>query len=740
MKKFIWLLPIIAIIFYQLLTGELIPASGIGKIWDALCQLGPRLALNTILVGIAIIIILLCGMRIYGFIFSVVKPGLKLNFSSGLLSYFVIGSLFTFIIMMTIGVMGVYFPVVNWGAALILIFFPYRLKIFLHDLKEFVQRIKISFNLDFHLFGSALVFFGLPLLLLQLTNMVPPWMDILEVYVAPVQRILSFGQYIPHDALPFALYNSSRSVPLFTAFYGFIASLTGMEASQAIVASSIYILFFSLLAVYHTGNVLGESPCGGIAVWLFSLSINFLSLSHGRSGVLVMLFFIPAIAFFYRILLSETPNDKLLFAVLTGLALGGASLAHPLIGIYSLILVCFVSVIIMLWTSPRFGYWLLYILIIAGFTSACLVFQTRELVHFSWLQAFLIWIALGVLSGFGLYCAGLWIKKHPEPEVLPRYTKKSWLPPVAIILAVFIATVFSWRYHWMNETPMYFMFIRLPFFIGMGFVAAVRVIYLYWKNKAGPLLDLKIGTSLLFMAGGFLLMAVPLYILPLFPIEDSVGASLCQELPSKGLNYWLNPLLVVFAPLCISGFQKKVLKDAFILLLLYLMVMPLFSLLPKFNFTDEARLCWPTVTQWQLQVAANGYFGGYGDDRKLMSADDHKLVDYLRGLINTGKLKISDTIYHIAEEQHPWSASPFPTFTGVRQSLLLVKRDPGDINTKWGRITDFPNDFHLDAPEKWVLAEKCVIEKYPDFFHQFREKYNPLFENHRLILFERKQL
>ena len=108
-------------------------------------------------------------------------------------------------------------------------------------------------------------------------------MDILEVYVAPVQRVLSFGQYLPHDALPFAFYNSTRSVPLFKGFYSYIASLTGLPAHQAIEASLIFVLFFILAAVYFTANTLGGRPCGGIAVWLFGATVNYSCIHHGRS-------------------------------------------------------------------------------------------------------------------------------------------------------------------------------------------------------------------------------------------------------------------------------------------------------------------------------------------------------------------------------------------------------------------------------------------------------------------------
>jgi hypothetical protein len=737
MKKLIWLIPFFGIISFHFLSGGVITAPGINNLLNALTQFGPQLALNTLLVGIAIIIILLCGMRIYGFISSILKIAVNLSFSTRLLIYFITGVLFTFVMMMTVGVIGLYIPVIIWVMALMVIFFPYRLKAFFNEFKELVRGITINFNLDFHLFSSALVYFGIPLLLLQLTSMVPPWMDILEVYVAPVQRVLSFDQYIPHDALPFAFYNSTRSVPLFTAFYSFIAGLTGLQASQAIVSSSIYILFFSLLAVYFTANLLGESPCGGIAVWLFSLSINFFSLPHGRSGVLVMLFFIPSVGFFFKMLLAETGKVKLLFAVVTGLALGATTLVHPTIGVYSFILFCLVSALITIWISPRFFYWFSYTLIIDGFISSCLLFQVRELVHFSGLQTLLIWIGLGVLSGLGLYFLRLWAKKFPEPVSSPKFIQ-SWIPIAAIILAIGVAAIFPWQFHWRNETPLYFLFTRLPFFFILGFIAVVRVIYLFWKNKTMTRMGLKLGTSLLFIAGSFLLLAIPLYILPLFPIEDSIGASLCQELPSKSLNYWFNPLLVVFVPLIIYGMKKILWRDFTVLILLLLMVVPVFHLIPKYNFYDDARICWQSVAKAQLDVAANGYFNGWGDARKLMSDDDYSLVDYLKGLINNGKLKINDTIYHIAEEQHPWIATPFPTFTGIRQSLVLVKRDPGDINTKWGRITDFPDDFHLGAPEKWVVAEKSVIEKYPDFFNQFRDKYSPLFENHRLILYKRK--
>jgi hypothetical protein len=737
MKKLIWSIPIFGLLAFQFFAGGIVTAEGINNIFRSLMQYGPQLAFNTILIGIAILTLLLCGMRIYGFISLGLKTTIRLSFSAGLLIYFITGALFSFVTLMTIGVLGGYYPVIIWAVSLIVIFFPYHLKEFFSQIREFLQSIKTHFSLDFHLFTSALVFFGLPLLFLQLTSMVPPWMDILEVYVAPVQRVLSFGQYLPHDALPFALYNSSRSVPLFTAFYSFIGALAGLQAAQAIMASSIYILFFALLAVFFTANTFGESPCGGIAVWLFSLSVNFFSLPHGRSGVFVMLFLIPALAFLIRMLTTETTNNKLFIALLTGLALGAVTLVHPTIGVYSYLLFALVAILMMIWISPRIWPWFFHVLIVAGFISTSLLFQVRELIHFSLPLTILVWLGLGALSGLGLYTVGSWLKKHPEGMVLKKFSMRSWLPPAVVVVAVGIALIFSWHFHWMNETPFNFLFARIPFFIILGLLAIARVIYLYLKYKTNPAtVHVKLGTSLLLIAGGFLLLAVPLYILPFLNIEDSVGASLCQELPNKGMNYWFNPLLVVFIPLIIYGLKKSIWREFSVLILLAVMIVPIFNLLPRLNFYDDALYCWLTVSKGQLDVAANGYFHGYGDARKLMSDEDYKLVNFLQGLVKAGKLTIRDTVYHIAEEQHPWIATPFPVFSGIRQSLILVQRDPGDINTKWGRITDFPQDFHTETT-RWVVAEKCVVEKYPDFFTPFREKYRTLFENTRLILFER---
>lgn len=738
MKKLIWCIPVSCMLFMHFFNNGIVSTVDFYNILSALSQFGPKLALNTILVGMAIIIILLCGMRIYGFIFYRLKPLINLGLSARLLIYFITGALFTFGVMMTIGVLGLYFPVCIWLAIFVLLFLPFRFKVFFKDLKTFIHGIKINLNLDFHLFGSALVFLGIPLLVLQLTTMVPPWMDILEVYIAPVQRILDFGQYIPHDALPFALYNSSRSVPLFTAFYSFIAALTGLQAAQAIIASSVFILFFALMAVFFTANTLGNSPCGGIATWLFSLSIGFFTIPHGRSGVLVVLFFIPALGFLVRMIAAETVPEKLFFSKLTGLALGAATLVHPTIGVYSYLLVGLVSILLSVWISPRFLPFFLHILIMAGFISATLLFQVRELIHISAPLTLLIWAVLGVLSGLGLYAIGSWMKEHPEKLNIPVVgSKKTWIPIIAVVLAVSIAAVFTWRFHWMNETPLNFMFNRIPFFIILGLLALGRIIYLYLKNKTKPRIYLKLGTVMLFYAGGFLLLALPLYILPCFPINNSVGASLCQELPAKGMNYWLNPMLVVIAPMVIHGLKKMFWRDFFVLILLLFMIVPVFWLLPNKNFFDDARICWLIVAKEQLKVASNGYFHGYGDARKLLSDDDYQLVNYLQGMIKSKKLTIHDTIYHIAEEQHPWTATPFPVFAGVRQSLVLTKRDPWDINTQWGRITDFPQNFQYEI-SRWVIAEKCVMDKYPDFFIQFREKYRALFENNRLVLFERK--
>ena len=170
-----------------------------------------------------------------------------------------------------------------------------------------------------------------------------------------------------------------------------------------------------------------------------------------------------------------------------------------------------------------------------------------------------------------------------------------------------------------------------------------------------------------------------------------------------------------------------------------IIAVPLF-IVPRNGFTDEAKISLRSVAKLQLEIATNGYFQNWdGDARRLLNSDSYKLISYLKKLISTGQLRINDTIYHIAQEQHPWVATPFPAFSGVRQSLLLVNRDPNDINTKWGRISDFPASFNSREQKKWVLVENNVLNQYTEFFNRFRQKYKLEFNNRRTSLYQLKQ-
>lgn len=200
--------------------------------------------------------------------------------------------------------------------------------------RHYPDRERVESIVKIALVSVAVLSLGVMPLCVSLTMPVPSWMDLFETNLAPVQRIVSFESYWPPTALPAALYPSNRSVPLYTAFFAFLAKGFGRDATQVISASLLPNLCLTLLSVWCMARFFSGTLAAIIALWFWSLSFNYVHLQDARSTCWCITFAFFAITVTNWYLKDEWKSRSWGLLALAALALGLAILAHPFIGAF----------------------------------------------------------------------------------------------------------------------------------------------------------------------------------------------------------------------------------------------------------------------------------------------------------------------------------------------------------------------------------------------------------------------
>ena len=109
---------------------------------------------------------------------------------------------------------------------------------------------------------------------LELGSPVAPYMDVLS-YPASVQRILSFGVYLPFDNDPFGCWGPRTQTPGLELFFAMLAM--GSHVKLGVLAQSgltVPMMALLIFATYRLGQTLANDTAGGMAaVFLFFTTI-----------------------------------------------------------------------------------------------------------------------------------------------------------------------------------------------------------------------------------------------------------------------------------------------------------------------------------------------------------------------------------------------------------------------------------------------------------------------------------
>ena len=114
----------------------------------------------------------------------------------------------------------------------------------------------------------ACVLMVVSLLPLELGSPVPPYMDALNV-PASVQRILTFGRYLPFDNDPYGYWSPTNQTPGTDLLYAFLGMGAHIRLGVlAVTAAMVPMAGLIILATYRLGRALMGDVAGGMAALL----------------------------------------------------------------------------------------------------------------------------------------------------------------------------------------------------------------------------------------------------------------------------------------------------------------------------------------------------------------------------------------------------------------------------------------------------------------------------------------
>ncbi|MEA2673042.1 MAG: hypothetical protein QOI92_234, partial [Chloroflexota bacterium] len=178
---------------------------------------------------------------------------------------------------------------------------------------------------------------------LQLASPVVPFIDVLPNYVGPVEHLRTFGWFSPLTETQSPIIGPSRTVLGYDAFLGSIATITNMSGGLAIAGFILPQTVLVAAGVHRLASALrrGDAPIGPWALLAFALSQSFARLGDARGTVVVVPLVCLGLAIAAEMLRARpvpaqepAPADpwRMGRGAVIGMALGAATLVHPVIG------------------------------------------------------------------------------------------------------------------------------------------------------------------------------------------------------------------------------------------------------------------------------------------------------------------------------------------------------------------------------------------------------------------------
>ena len=177
---------------------------------------------------------------------------------------------------------------------------------------------------------------------LQLASPVVPFIDVLPNYVGPVEHLRTFGWFSPLTATQSPIIGPSRTVLGYDGLLGSLATMTNLSGALAIAGFILPQTILVAAGAHRLATALrrGDAPIGPWALIAFALSQSFARLADARGTVVVVPLVCLGLALAAEAL--RDPEDdpwRIGRGAVIGLALGSATLVHPVIGFFAIVTV-----------------------------------------------------------------------------------------------------------------------------------------------------------------------------------------------------------------------------------------------------------------------------------------------------------------------------------------------------------------------------------------------------------------
>ncbi len=520
-------------------------------------------------------------------------------------------------------------------------------------------------------------------IIIQLTSPAAPFMDVLPNHVAPVEHVRVFGSFATLTTSPSPIYGPSRLMLGYVGLLGDLTTIANLEAILAVAAFALPLTILVAISMRQLASHLFGASAGFWVLLTFPLTFTFMRLADTRGTVAAFPLAAYALAVIARELhaarskagpaaVSNVTGDYRQPDFPLALALGGAILVHPLVGI-----VAATAAVGMLLLEPR----RLGPLLVPALGAAALIAIPQGLTMLgidapSW-TGFLCIVA-GLLIAFVL----AWLVSAVRPRIPSSVRLSEWLStPRWIKLALLALTIWACfilaRQHiappddpW---SEIYNLFPRLLMVTSIGLVLGLARAVPGW---------MVLGCG---VAAGAAAWAASGFV----GYDTLTQQAVHYEVP-KTIEYWLPVMLALGG----AGGIAAVLR---LRSLGPLPAIALAALLFDTMYTYPG----PLITNVQigehrgaeslglaLREAQYGYWDGYPDPRLIVDHAEQEVIDELRAEISAGRLGPSTRVLHIASSFQQWSSVPIGVFTGAMETSISLQPELS-IHTVGGRLLGF---------------------------------------------------
>jgi hypothetical protein len=504
-------------------------------------------------------------------------------------------------------------------------------------------------------FGQKLAFLAIALLavsmiLLQLGSPLAPYMDVLS-YPASVQRILSFGVYLPFDNDPYGCWGTRAQTPGLELFYAMLAM--GSHVTLGVLAQSGVMMPMAallILATYRLGATIANDTVGGVASLLLLLDTIFRKLTGMRGTAAAFVLVALGLAFFF-----DKRRKRTLIA-LGALMLGTSVAAHAIDGGLAVMLA---GAGVLLWLLDEdLSYFLWGASLVAG---AFLVATPGVMIGLGIVLPYPLLPLILIAGGAVIFYSA---QRFTNLASRQKFARISTIAP---ILVLFLLVAIIYTHATTPDSTFEQMFGQFPF-LSMLALAGLIVSVVVNKSFIPPL-----GIAIIALG---LLVGIGNEFLKYLAALSSGGTFLSGigDIGFKVEEYWCPFFLVLASAIPIALMVEAGPKARYIAVaaLLALVIYPWYPRLHVDDNYNEHSL----AVEWglELRTAANGFWIATHDSRWTMGAADFALVDFMRHEQASGRITTATHVLHVAHDAIVWrDFNRYAVFTGINDDPILYE-------------------------------------------------------------------